>query len=88
MPAIGLGIVWAGYSLGLWGYCLIRGYNVTLGQLLDPRNTVTWATIKGSTVPQGSILPGSSAAAPSQSPPGGQDQTLPGSMPPGAVGPV
>lgn len=41
MPAIGIGLVWVAYSAGLWGYCLIRGYNVTPKQLLSP----TWPPV-------------------------------------------
>ena len=26
--AVALGICWAGYTLGIWGYCLVRGYDV------------------------------------------------------------
>jgi hypothetical protein len=26
--AVAMGIVWAGYSVGIWGYCLVRGYDV------------------------------------------------------------
>ena len=33
MIPVGLGLVWAGYTLGVWGYCLVRGYNVTFTQL-------------------------------------------------------
>jgi hypothetical protein len=29
-------IWWGGYSVSLWGWCLIRGYDVTLGQLMSP----------------------------------------------------
>lgn len=36
MLAIGMVIVWGGYSVSLWGWCLLRGYNVTLGQLMSP----------------------------------------------------
>jgi len=38
MPAIGIALLWAAYSAGLWGYCLMRGYNVTPKQLLS----TTW----------------------------------------------
>jgi len=37
MPAIAIALLWASYTGGLWGYCLIRGYNVTLKQLLSPQ---------------------------------------------------
>lgn len=33
MTAIGVGVAFAGYAAGMWGYCLIRGYNVTGPQL-------------------------------------------------------
>lgn len=36
MPAVGMGIAWFGYGLGLWGFCMVKGYNVTLAQLLNP----------------------------------------------------
>lgn len=36
MLPVGMLLTWAGYSVGLWGWCLIRGYNVTLGQLMSP----------------------------------------------------
>jgi len=28
MVALGVGTFWAGYTLALWGYCLVRGYDV------------------------------------------------------------
>jgi hypothetical protein len=27
--AIGMGLVFAGYAVGIWGYCLVRGYDVS-----------------------------------------------------------
>lgn len=38
MIPIGLGVVWVGYTAGIWGYCLVRNYNVTLVQLMK----TTW----------------------------------------------
>ncbi len=29
MIPIGVGVAFLGYAAGIWGYCLIRGYNVT-----------------------------------------------------------
>ncbi len=29
MVAVGVGLVWAGYALSMWGYCLVRGYDVS-----------------------------------------------------------
>lgn len=36
MLAVGMLLTWAGYSAGLWGWCLLRGYDVTMGQLMSP----------------------------------------------------
>jgi len=36
--AIGFGIAWAGYAAFMWGYCLVRDYDVTPLQLLK----TTW----------------------------------------------
>ena len=30
MVAVAFGITWGGYTLTLWGYCLIKGYDITL----------------------------------------------------------
>jgi hypothetical protein len=43
VPAIGMGLGWLGYSLGLWGWSLLRGYNVTLGQLMSPAHPYSGA---------------------------------------------
>lgn len=29
MFALGLGTLWVGYTVGLYGYCLIRGYDIS-----------------------------------------------------------
>lgn len=36
MVAVGMLLIWGGYSLSLWGWCLIRDYDLTLGQLTSP----------------------------------------------------
>jgi hypothetical protein len=33
MTGVGIGLVVVAYSVGLWGYCMVRGYNVTFIQL-------------------------------------------------------
>lgn len=35
MIAVGIGLVWLAYATGLYGYCLVRGYNITPKQLLS-----------------------------------------------------
>jgi hypothetical protein len=36
MPAIGMLLAWAGYSVASWGYCLIRGYDVKFTDWINP----------------------------------------------------
>jgi hypothetical protein len=33
MVPIGVAMVWGAYTVGIWGYCLVRGYDVTFMQL-------------------------------------------------------
>jgi hypothetical protein len=35
MVGIGFGLLWVGYTGGFWAYCLLKGYNVTLGQVVS-----------------------------------------------------
>jgi hypothetical protein len=63
MPAIGFGLTWAGYTLGMWGYCLVRGFNITLSDLANPVHILNWQKAIRETVPQGQILPGRAPAA-------------------------
>ena len=36
MVAIAMGLIWGGYTLGMWGYTRISGYQITLTQLVKP----------------------------------------------------
>lgn len=36
VAAIGIAIITAGYGLGVWGYTLLRGWNVTLIDVFNP----------------------------------------------------
>lgn len=35
MAALGIGLVWISYTVGLYGYCLFRGYDITPKELLS-----------------------------------------------------
>lgn len=35
MVPIGVAMVWGAYTVGIWGYCLVRGYDVTFMQLFS-----------------------------------------------------
>jgi hypothetical protein len=39
MIPIGMAVVFLAYTGGIWGFCLVRGYNVTLASLF---NGQTW----------------------------------------------
>ena len=43
MIAIGFGVAWLGYALLAWGYCLVRDYDVTIGDLIKG----TWPGAQG-----------------------------------------
>lgn len=36
MVAVGMLVVWLGYSVQFYGYTLLKGYDVTFGQLASP----------------------------------------------------
>jgi hypothetical protein len=66
VPAIGIGMGWLGYAGVLWGWCLLRGYDVPLGALLSP--THPYGSAKGqswppSLLPDTQVFPSSSKAA-------------------------
>lgn len=47
MAAIGIGLMWVGYTVGLYGYCLLRGYNVTPKDLFSQ----SWPTSNKAAAP-------------------------------------
>jgi hypothetical protein len=61
---IGLGVSWLGYTVGIWGYCLVRGYNVTFTECFKgswPGGSSSPASPAGSSGSSGSgNSPGSS----------------------------
>jgi quinol-cytochrome oxidoreductase complex cytochrome b subunit len=38
--AIGMGLVFAGYAVGIWGYCLVVGYDVPFAAVFGS----TWSS--------------------------------------------
>jgi hypothetical protein len=63
LPAIGMGLGWLGYSLGLWGWALLRGYNVTLGQLMSPTHPYSGSWPPALMAPT-QVIPGKDQSAP------------------------
>jgi hypothetical protein len=70
-------LVWAGYATGLWGYCLVRGYDLTLGDLMSPLHPYSgpWPPPQ---IPDGQFMPGGKAKAAAAT-------TAPGAGSPGTV---
>lgn len=43
MVAVGMGLLWATYTVMLYGYTLVRGYDITLVQMAKPGTfSATW----------------------------------------------
>lgn len=42
MVAVGVLMAWAGYSIGTWGWILIKGWDIPLGSWVSPVNPYTW----------------------------------------------
>lgn len=42
MVGIGMGLVFAGYAIGIYGYCLVRGYDVSFPNVFG----MTWPGVQ------------------------------------------
>jgi hypothetical protein len=52
VTGIGIGLAFGAYTLGLWGYCLIRGYNVPFTSMFGQ----TWPAAAPGTQISGSAI--------------------------------
>lgn len=71
MVALGFGVMWFGYQQLIYGYCLLKGYDIRWRDLANPISPYQWPP-KGQDpplVPKGQILPSSGAMAKNQQPP-------------------
>ena len=57
MLAAGIVVTWFGYAVTSWGYCLIRGYNVTFRQWVSPLNPYQWPQGGPEKIPDTQLLP-------------------------------
>lgn len=55
MVAVGFGVIWFGYAVGIYGYCLVKGYAVGFSDLFhlsggwpNPKQKSTNSTSSGS----------------------------------------
>jgi hypothetical protein len=62
MVAVAFLLIWSGYGLADFGWCLFKDYDITLGQLLSPLHPYSGAWPPPS-IPSTQIWPSSSAAA-------------------------
>lgn len=63
MIAIGFAVLWLGYQQAIYGWCLLKGYDVRWRDLANPLDPYQWPP-PGQDVPKippGDILPGSAA---------------------------
>ena len=58
MIALAFGFAWLGYSYSLYGWCLIKGYDVTLRELMNPVNVYQWPKGGPPIMPPDTIFPG------------------------------
>jgi hypothetical protein len=67
MLALVMAAAWADYLLGVYGWCLIKNYNVTIAQLANPLNPYSGAWPPGPIGPN-RVFPGQGAAGSSSAP--------------------
>jgi hypothetical protein len=72
MVAVAFLLIWSGYGLADFGWCLFKDYDITLGQLLSPLHPYSGAWPPPS-IPSTQIWPSSSAAAAQASPAAAQN---------------
>ena len=70
MIALAFGFGWLGYSYGLYGWCLIRGYDVRLTDLMNPVHVYQWPKGGPPIMPPDQIFPTGKRAAAKGSAPG------------------
>src|SRR5215472_10175907 len=59
MLILGIGLLFAGYSVSSYGYVLVKGWDITLREWFSPLNPYQWPA-KGTdppSVPQGQVWP-------------------------------
>jgi hypothetical protein len=59
MIALSFGLAWVGYAYGLYGYCLIKGYDVKFTALVNPVHVYQWPDGGPPQIPNTKIFPSS-----------------------------
>ena len=55
--AVALFAVWGFYGAGTWGWCLVKGYNITFAEWFNPLHPYQWPKGGPAMVPAGSVFP-------------------------------
>lgn len=42
MLAVAFGVMWAGYGISSWGYGVLKGWDITLGEWFNPLHPWEW----------------------------------------------
>jgi len=64
--AIGGLIIFAGYTVGSYGRILLKGWNITFRQWVNPLNPYHWPSGAVPTIPDTQVFPGGTSSAPAQ----------------------
>jgi hypothetical protein len=67
-------VSWLGYTTVLYGYCLVKGYDITFGQLANPAHVFTWPKTP-QLIPANQVSPGGGTAGASNVAGGGAATT-------------
>lgn len=62
MLAAGIILAWAGYGVGSYGWCMIRGWDVPLRGWFSPLHPYEWPAGGPAQIPDTQLFPGSTAA--------------------------
>jgi len=65
MLTLGMVALFAGYSLGSWGYCLVKGYDIPFRAWISPLHPYTWPSGGGDPplIPPSQLFPSSASSA-------------------------
>jgi hypothetical protein len=61
MLGVGFLLVWAGYGVGSYGWCMVRGYDVPFRAWMSPLNPYQWPAGGPAPIPDSQLFPGSAA---------------------------
>lgn len=66
MIPVGMLIIWAGYGLGSWGWCLVKGWDVPIGRWFNPVSPylLPKAPAAPPPIPAWAVFPPSATAGP------------------------